>query len=78
MFTAQQLNNLLEAQLFKPFRIRMSDGKSYDVPKHDAAWVLRNEIVIGMDVDADGFAQFGRRCAILHITSIEDLRPAAK
>jgi len=73
MFNAEQLRELMKAQPFKPFRICMSDGSSYDITNHDAAWVLRNEIEIGMDVDGRGFASFGRRCAIIHITRIEDI-----
>lgn len=74
MFTANQLKERMEEQPFRPFRIRMSNGEAYDIKNHDAAWVLRNAVEIGIDPDADGFVSNTRRCAILHIASIEDIQ----
>ena len=54
----------------------MSDGKIYDVPNHDAAFVTKNYIEVGLDLDATGIAENVGRCAILHITRIDDLQPA--
>jgi len=73
MFTARQLKERLEQKPFRPVRIRMSNGESYDIPNHDAAWVLRDSVEIGLDPDADGFVAYTRRCSILHIASIEDI-----
>jgi hypothetical protein len=77
MFTPHQIKERLEEKPFRPFRIKMSNGESYDVANHDAAWVLRNAVEIGLDPDAEGFALKTRRCAILHIASIEDI-PSSK
>jgi len=76
MFTATQLKELMQAQPFKPFRVHMSDGKSYEVVNHDSAFVKRNEIEIGLNPDEEGFSAKYVRCAILHITRIEELQPA--
>ena len=76
MFTAKQIKELLDAKPFKPFRIYMSDGNSYDIPNHDAAWVTAGAVEVGTEIDKDGFALHVKRCAILHITSIEGLQPA--
>ncbi len=76
MFTANQLKERMQEKPFRPFRIRMSNGESYDIKNHDAAWVLRNAVEIGMDPDAEGFVSNTRRCAILHIASIEDIQTA--
>ena len=73
MFTAKQLKERMEQQPFRPFRIRMSNGESYDIPNHDSAWVLRDSVEIGLDPDAEGMVALTRRCAILHIASIEDI-----
>ena len=67
----------MDERPFRPFRIKMSSGETYEVRNHDAAWVLRNVIEIGLDPDAEGFASQTRRCAILHIASLEDI-PASK
>ena len=76
MFTANQLKERMQEKPFRPFRIKMSNGESYDIKNHDAAWVLRNAVEIGMDPDAEGFVSNTRRCAILHIASIEDIQTA--
>lgn len=73
MFTAQQLKERMNEHPFRPFRIKMSSGDAYDVKNHDAAWVLRNAIEVGLDPDEEGLASLTRRCAILHIASIEDI-----
>ncbi len=74
MFTASQIKERLEEKPFRPFRIKMSNGETYDIQNHDAAWVLSNAVEIGIDSDAEGFALKTRRCAILHIASIEDIQ----
>ena len=53
MFTASQIKQRLDEKPFRPFRITMSNGESYDIVNHDAAWVLRNAIEIGLDPDAE-------------------------
>ncbi|MEO6183519.1 MAG: hypothetical protein ABIP71_10580 [Verrucomicrobiota bacterium] len=73
MFTAQQLKERMEEKPFRPFRMIMSSGDTYEVRNHDSAWVLRNAIEIGLDPDAEGMVALTRRCAILHIASIEDI-----
>jgi len=77
MLTVKQLRERMEQKPFRPFRIRMSNGESYDIPNHDATWVLRDSIEIGLDPDAEGMVALTRRCAILHIASIEDI-PTSK
>ena len=78
MFTAKQLKDRMDRTPFRPFRIRMSSGESYDIPNHDAAWVLRDSVEIGLDPDAEGFVAYTRRCSILHIAVIEDILPTSK
>jgi hypothetical protein len=73
MITAKQLRELLQAKPFRPFRICLSDGTQYDITNHDQAFVGRNTVEIGLNLDPDGFAEYFGRCSILHITKLEDL-----
>ena len=73
MITAKQIRELLEAKPFKPFRICMSDGTRHDIIHHDMAWVLKGTVEVGINLDADGFAEYATRCSILHITRLEDI-----
>lgn len=74
MFKPEQIKELLDAQPFRPFRIHMSDGKAFDITNHDAALVGRNSVEVGVGLDQKGFADYFARCAIMHITRIEDIK----
>ena len=73
MITAKQLRELLLTKPFKPFRICLSDGTHYDITNHDMAWVMKNTVEVGLNLDPDGFAEYASRCSILHITKLEDI-----
>ena len=73
MITAMQLRERMNENPFRPFRITLSDGRVFNVPNHDVAFVKRNSIEIGINLDSRSFAQKYVNCAILHITSIEDI-----
>jgi hypothetical protein len=77
MITKEELRDRLHEVPFRPFRISMSDGRQYDVPNHDAACVGRLAIMVGIGLEEDSFAQRWVHCAILHITSVEDLKPSS-
>jgi hypothetical protein len=76
MITAMQLRERMNETPFRPFRITLSDGRSFTVPNHDVALVKRNSVEIGIDLDSRSFAQKYVDCGILHITSIEDVPSA--
>jgi hypothetical protein len=76
MITAMQLRERMNETPFRPFRITLSDGRSFNIPNHDAAFVKRNSIEIGIELDSRSFAAKYVECAILHITSIEDISTA--
>jgi hypothetical protein len=76
MITAMQLRERMNEVRFRPFRITLSDGRAFNVPNHDVALVKRNSIEIGIELNSRSFAQKYVECAILHITSIEDISTA--
>jgi hypothetical protein len=76
MFNAEQIRAMLTAKEFKPFRVCLSDGASYEVTNHDMALVGRNSVEIGVNPDPNGIAERFVRCAIIHISRIEDLQAA--
>jgi len=42
MITAMQLRERMDELPFRPFRVTLSDGRSFGVPNHDVALVKRN------------------------------------
>ncbi len=77
MFSAQYLQQKMRAVPFQPFRIHMTDGKSHDISFNDECFITRSWVEVVSARDADGIpSEYPTRCAILHITRIEDLKPA--
>lgn len=71
--TAMQIRELMKAKPFKPSRLCWSDGTHYDITNHDMAFVRKYTVEVGLNLDADGFAEYFARCSILQITKLEDL-----
>jgi hypothetical protein len=76
MFNAAYFRRLMHAQPFKPFRVKLTNGDSYEVANHDSGFVLSQCLEVGIDPDEQGFAKWTARCAYLHIASIEELQAA--
>lgn len=73
MITPKQLRARMRARPFKPFRVHLSGGSSHDVVNPEAAFVTAASFNIGVDIDAAGFASDIVRCALKHITKVEDM-----
>jgi hypothetical protein len=73
IISAIELKKRMEAQPFKPFRICITDGKTYDITNYDAMFVKRNCVEIGIDLDPHSLAEHFVECAIIHITRVEDI-----
>jgi hypothetical protein len=76
MIRAIELRNRMQAQPVKPFRICLSNSKTYDITNHDMMFVKPNSVIIGINPDANSFGEYYVECAILHIADIEDILPA--
>lgn len=74
MFSATEISARLEQRPFKPVRLVMSSGESYDVLHPDLAMVGQREVVIGIanSKNPEYFTSLAR-ASILHITAMEDL-----
>jgi hypothetical protein len=71
--TLQTFRHLLSQQPFRPFRVVMSSGKSYEVRHPEMAWLTRNDLLVGIDTDDDGVPAEFKICSLLHITAVEPL-----
>jgi hypothetical protein len=77
--TLQTFRELLSRRPFKPFRLVMSSGKSYEVRHPEMAWLTRTDILVGLG-EEDGIPAEFKICSLLHVTTVEPLssrrRPA--
>jgi hypothetical protein len=75
--TVQTFRNLLTDRPFKPFRIVMSSGKSYEVRHPEMAWLTKSDLLVGIDIEDDGLPAEFKICSLLHITAVEPLSSVA-
>ena len=56
---------------FRPFRICLSDGTSYEVRQPELVFVAQREIIIGLPKPGERFPRHMVYCDLLHVTRIE-------
>ena len=71
--TLQTFRNLLQQRPFRPFRLVMSSGQTYEVRHPEMALLTRTDLLVGTDVADDGVPAEFRICPLLHVTAIEPL-----
>jgi hypothetical protein len=73
--TVQTFRELLAQRPFRPFRLVMSSGQTYEVRHPEMAWLTRTDILVGIDQTDEGVPAEFRICSLLHVTTIEPLSP---
>lgn len=75
--TVQTFQQLMTQRPFKPFRLVMSSGQTYEVRHPEMAWLTRSDILVGIDATDDGVPIEFRICSLLHVSAIEPLSVSA-
>jgi len=73
--TNEAFRKILKRQPFQPFRLVMSSGKSYDVRHPEMAWLLKNDVLVGVDVQDEGLPAEFDICPLFHVATIEPILP---
>ena len=71
----QTFRDLLSAHPFRPFRLMMSGGQTYEVRHPEMAFLSRSSIYVGVDVE-DGVPAEFRICSLLQVVSVEPILAA--
>jgi len=71
--TLQTFRDILAQRPFKPFRLVMSSGQTYEVRHPEMAWLTRASILVGIDEADDGVPAEFKICSLLHVTAIEPI-----
>jgi hypothetical protein len=75
--TVQTFRELLAQRPFKPFRLVMSSGQSYDVGHPELAMLTKSDLLVGIgDIDEGVPAEF-KICSLLHVSAIEPISSAS-
>ena len=78
IMTVQTFRDLLAQRPFKPFRLVMSSGQTYEVRHPEMAMLTRTSILVGVDIADDGVPAEFKICSLLHVTAIEPVETAAQ
>ncbi len=73
--TNEAFRKILKRQPFQPFRLVMSSGKPYDVGHPEMAWLLKNDVLVGIDVEDEGLPAEFDICPLFHVATIEPILP---
>jgi hypothetical protein len=74
--TVQSFRDLLKERPFKPFRVVMSSGKTYEVRHREMAYVTKSDLLVGIDIQEDEIPAEFKICSLLHITAVEPIESA--
>ncbi len=70
---ADEVRNHLRKQPFRPFRLHLSNGVSYDVRHPELIYVSRREVVVALELGEDHVPERSAYCDPMHISNIEPL-----
>lgn len=71
--TVQTFRELLTQRPFKPFRLVMSSGQSYEVRHPEMAMLTKTDMLVGINETKDGVPAEFRICSLLHVTAVEPI-----
>lgn len=72
----QTFRELLAQRPFRPFRLVMSSGQTYEVRHPEMAMLTRTDILVGIDITDDGVPAEFKICSLLHVATVEPSSPA--
>ncbi len=76
--TAQNFRDLLNERPFKPFRLVMSSGQTYEVRHPEMALLTRTSMLVGIGDPDDSIPADFKICSLLHVTSVEPIGSSRK
>ncbi len=70
----QTFRDLMSERPFRPFRLVMSSGQTYEVRHPEMAMVTKSDLLVGLDEDDElGVPTRFKICSMLHVTAVEPL-----
>jgi hypothetical protein len=75
--TVQTFRELLSQLPFRPFRLVMSSGQSYEVRHPETAMLTRTDLLIGVGETEEGVPAEFRICSLLHVITAEPIGASA-
>jgi hypothetical protein len=76
--TVRTFRELLSQRPFKPSRLVMASGQTYEVRHPEMALLTRTDILVGIDDSEDGVPAEFKICSLLHVTAVEPTLPGSR
>lgn len=75
----EDIREFVQKRPFQPFRITLTDGRTYEIHHPELAMVGRSIVAIGLPRSNDPEPVFDRliTVSLLHVMEVEHLEPAA-
>lgn len=71
------LREFLMQRPFKPFRLVMSSGQTYEVRHPEMAMLTRTSLLVGIGETREGVPAEFKICSLLHVATVDPLMPTA-
>jgi hypothetical protein len=75
--TVQTFKQMLARRPFKPVRLVLSSGQSYEIRHPEMALLTRTDILVGVDETDDGVPAEFKIVSLLHVTAIEPIETSS-
>jgi hypothetical protein len=72
MINAEEIRRLQKQTPFRPFKLHLSDGRSFAVTHPEQFIVVRHKVVLGLPESAE-IPERTENLSMLHITSVEEV-----
>jgi hypothetical protein len=73
----EELRNLIRARPFVPFRLHVTDGRTFEVRHPDSLLTMARVAVVGVYNGDSSFPDRSETIALIHIVSVEPLAAAS-
>jgi len=73
VLVAEDILGLRNAAPFKPFRLHLSDGRTFVVENPDTLWVFRNRVNLAFPAEPGHALDREEKIAMVHIVRVEEL-----
>jgi hypothetical protein len=70
-----EILELLNLVPFRPFRIHISDGKTYTIDHPEQVMVTPYKLVIGLGRLQGRMVSHTEHCSLIHVTRLEEIGP---
>ncbi len=75
--TVQTFKEMLSRRPFKPVRLVLSSGQSYEIRHPEMALLTRTDILVGIDETDEGVPAEFKIVLLLHVTAIEPIETSS-